>query len=575
MLTTSRRTSVLPLLLLAACGEQTPAPEVSQAAIQGSPAAPAPKIVESPPEDLARLQIGMERLIPTSSLGFVRFESIQAFETAAREVSEAVKPGQGSAMQPSMLLHMMLMVEGSAELVDPDLPFGIAFGLDPMAGVAPTFILPTTDPKRFVQAAQGSPAGHETAVSGNYVGLSKSEKYSVRAQDHDLGLGMPTGVVALRIDLAQVIAQMRPMIEGGLQQMSQVAASAPAGGMDPAQMVEAYQGWAEAFLDSAETLDLAWDMTGSKTELMGSFTAREGSPMALLAPQHSIDLGSVLGLLDESEPLVFLLGMDMASAMKRFEPFLEELIQAYPEAMRRDLVRSIEAFEVLYPLYGNTMAGSGGFGPDGMRFVYYIEADDPRAALQKQEEVLGSDSFEPVGMKVQGPTCVEIDEHELTQFHYSFDREAMEEMMGTELSESDLEEMNAAMEMMYGQEGMVLSMGATAHHVVMVLGGDSDYLRAAMEKADRAATASTDLTEAVRKVDQTSASFVMQADLGLFTQQFLDVFSSAMGVEGQAQRNISSAPLVMYGAVDGNRWHGGASMDVRELAGFLQDVQSF
>lgn len=544
------------------------------------PTQPAPKVAEA--------ETAIARLVPADALCIIQVPSLDALATAIRSVMRAVSPENQEAPEIDALLSGILMIPGDIALIDHKKPLAMCFSLDPeVFEPVPTFILPVTSLDAYLKSlpqpddtpsADGMPKPPAPAkpVSLNgYVGVTELAKYAAAEAPRSLAASLPPGVVSTRIDLERLFEITRPMIEPMLEQGQEAMAAASGAavpGMDTSALAKSYMDGFRTFMDSAETLDIAAAMQGDRVDLSLAFTALEKSALAEFGSKEKTAVESLAKYLDPEASFSMLLGMDMASIMKKLEPLIGSTMALYPEPMRASFTASMASFTELYPLFGSGLALNFDFGAAGMRGACYFQPKDAKALLEQYTKCFKE--LKMPGVDMQGPEPITVDGIALSQFHVTVDAKAMTDMAGDKADPAMSAQLDTMMKKIYGEKGLRIAYGMHDSRMVQVVGGDDAYLKRALAALkDGGRKISGDLEPRVQQISSMNPCFLWRVDVARFFTEVMQLGLGAPPEEktGDKAKPAPAAPMTFYGGVDGRVWRGGATWDLARVASAMKE----
>ena len=264
--------------------------------------------------------------------------------------------------------------------------------------------------------------------------------------------------------------------------------------------------------------------------------------------------------------------------MGNFENMFTGWTGAYPEPMRSSFLEAMQGFEELYPLFGTAMVGSGDFGPEGLRFTYYFGPTDPEEFLSAYREMAGTEAMGSMGMSLEGPSEVEVAGAPLVEYRMTYDLEQALAGLGDEAAKvnpAELEVMQGMMDSVYGPDGLPVRFVGRGERMVMVMGGDADYVERALERIDSAGEPlPTDLARAFAEVEDANPCFVSRIDLGRFVVQMGHIVASRLDPNAASAEppSVGAAPITVYGGAQGRSFSGGTSFDLGELVSAFETL---
>jgi general secretion pathway protein G len=553
------------------------APIVAQSPEKSAPKSVSTTATTTAPTNDAQATIS--RLVPATAFCIIEAPSLDALNAAVNRMRRATEPEAKDEIKIDDLLTK-LEVQGRAELLDHKRPIAVCLSLDPeLLEPVPTFILPVTSTEEFLKSlpAATEKPGNESGELGerakpialeNYVGVTHLAKYSAADAPRALAANMLPGIVSARVDLERLFESIRPIIDPILAQAegSMASASASMPGVDAEAFAKSYMDGLRAFIDSAETLDLATALQGDRVDVILRFTALEKSALAEVGSKSKTGVDALSKYLDPDASLAMLLGLDMASIMKRFQPMMDAMLKMYPEPMRASFQSSMVLFEKMYPLFGPGMAVSFDFTPAGMRGSLYIQPTDSKALLDLYAQAFQEMKFP--GITVQRLEPATVEGLVLTQFHLTVDAKAVSEMTASQTDPKVGAEVEGMMKKIYGPDGVRIALAVHENRMVQVIGGDEAYLKRSIGALKDGRKGSSDVQPLVDRIGGFNPCFLTRLDVGRLVPQVMGLVPGADAGASAASADAKpppSAPVAIWGGVDGRVWHGGASWDMARV----------
>lgn len=525
------------------------------------------------PEDMARL-------LPSDAVLYLQASSVSALDALIAEFGRVV----GEEAPLEWLSALAMFGIDRADL-DADRPLGLALGLTPDGQPVPTLVLPVADPAVFVETLS-----FPSASRGGYVAVSMAPLNASPEGTNTLAENMPDSTLSLRIDLRKLLEPFRPMIDVQLDLVQAAMADtedlAPGMG-DLEEFFSLYMSGIRSTLDSADMFSLGVGREGDTLHMSFALDVLEGSVLAGFASDEPTGLGQLATCLRGDEPVVVMMGADMQDLMRRFEPLTRASMQMYPEPIREGMQEYMQSMNRLHALIGSALVydldvGEGGMF--GMVFRGYFAPVDPEAFLATYESVLATDAFEAMGMSFSAPVRSAVDGVSVTNFVLEVDTSIMTQAMEvdaekpyTEIDYTARDEMVRMLETMYGDGGVRMSVAQKDGRAVIVFGGDDTYLEESIARLGAGSgTLPAPLRTALEQIGDRNPSMVVHLDLGRFTAMMLGITANFMPdaeVPAVADLEGISAPLTMYGTVEGHTWRAGLVLDLAGLAELVQRLR--
>ncbi len=551
------------------------APLFSLLLVGGSLSFPAGSVAQVP-DQKASAPAAIAQLVPEETALYVQVGSLDGLRAMSARIQQTLSEDFDLAGLVEPLLADLLDVEQ----VEKDRPLAMAFAVNPFFGLEPTvLVVPTQTPEPLVASfdsdSQAAPITRE-----GYVGLPFSQSYEPGAGwVENLG-GLLAGEFTLRVDLVRVLELFRPMIEGGLESFEELLADPDflqeTPGFDPTPLLELYFDAFRAFLDSAETYDVAFDVEGEDLRFAGAYTAREGTPMATFAQDSRNSLRDVAGYVDSAASATFFLGMDWGIFYETSGPFLQAALASYPDAMRESFEDYLTDYGELMALLGNGMAGSLDIAADGLRATYFARCQDSAKLVTLMTQTLEKNSLASMGVDFSEPQSLERDGCTVTRFQMTVDTEVMTSAMELDAG-GDPAQMQDVLQRLYGEDGLQVAVAVRGETVGFVLGGDEAYLaRATSSLARGPGPLPAKVERALEQVHGARMAVVCDLDLGRLLG---DMWTLAeLGGPGAGEiPDITgiSARLFTRSSLAGRVWSQETHMDMRGMSALMEAMSGF
>jgi general secretion pathway protein G len=546
-------------------------------------------------------------LVPADAFCIVKVPSLEALSSTIHAVKQAVAPDSGKEPDVDELLHL-IEIPGRIDLIDHKRPLALCLsfggaGIQPV----PTFILPVTSRDEFLKsvanesgaedeggaegrgasekpAAPGKPGAHARSEThakpvalGDYVGVTELSKYSAADKPRALATGLLPGAISARIDLERVFQVTRPSIEPMLSKMEEGMESAPSPeaipGMDTKALAKQYMDGFRAFIDSADTLDIATSMQGGRSELAFVFTALEKSALADMGSKEKSGIETSAKYFDPDAMFSLAVGVDFPALMNRFQPMLDGMMTAYPEPLRQSMTAGMTSFKNAYALLFPGMCVSADVAPAGLRGAAYFRAKDTKAVIDQY--VKGFKDMKFQGVTFRGPESVTIDGTTVSQLHVEIDAKAFGAMAGEKADAKQTAMFEDVMKKFLGPNGLSISYAAKGDQVVQVLGGDEAYLRRALSALnDSGRKLPREMQSEIERMSSSNPCFVGQVDVARYTSVVASLVAS-LAPDGKTEaltKVPAPAPFLFYGGIEGRVWRGGSSCDLQQVASSIREA---
>jgi hypothetical protein len=548
---------VLALLLallvvpgVVACGKKEPAPGPSAQAVEDD----------------------VTKLVPNDTVGLVYAPSLDALQRKIRDVVASIDAEAAAEVDLDKMLS------------DPNVPAALRSNLDRTRPVAiavsfagerpvPTIILPSKGDavalgKAFEEQGMAPPA-----TSGKYLAATMGPPPSARGGS-EIAKKAPAGDVALRLDVARLVAQFRPQIDQGLAELTrqmEAGAGPQAGAMRP--MVE----WMASAVNSAEWLDVALKIEGTRVDFEGELRMKAGSEFDGKLPA-SQNLASLAGNLPKDFPVVALASVDLESLMGFLEKFMDAALAAFPEDQRKVLADQFRQGREAYKLLGKEHAMGFGIGPNGIEAVTLSASSDPKAYIAKSIEMAKANlaAGAEMGVLVETLPSTTVEGVEVSTWKMNFDWEKLFATSGggRQMPPEAAEQIQGVMQMVFGPGGLQVHSAPVEGKVVTVLGGP-ELLSSAIQSAKKGGKAPERIADSIRRAGG-KPSLLFHLELRSLATQVTDLLRRVLPPE-QASK-IPTIPagspvvLLVHATGDGRTYRGGLSADVGAGAALVKSV---
>lgn len=531
------------------------------------------------------------RLVPSGAFCIVKIPSIDSLAATVRATLHAVAPEQEESFDLDKVLSSDLELPGSIALIDHKKPLALCLSFDgPGFEPLPTFIVPVTSRDEFLKSLpaplelpksaetekaektsgvpdpDAKPPRAQPVTLGDYVGFTHLSKYSVAESPRSLAANMLPGAISARVDLESMFETMRPMIEPILGQIEMTMESAPSAstipGVDSKALASQYLDGVRAFIDSADMLDLAASMQGTRCELASVFTALEKSALADMGSKEKSGIESSAKYFDPDALFSLIGGMDAPALLKRFQALIETAINIYPEPMRQPLTAAMTNFREAYGLLGPGLCTSVDLPATGLRQVAYFHSKDAKGVIERYGKMFKD--LKIPGVTITGPESRELDGFTLAQFHVDVDSKAIVGMMGEKAAAPEMiPAFDKLMSRMIGANGMRVVYATKGDELVQIVGGDDAYLHRSLAAMNESARKPPrDVQSMLERVATSNPCFVGQVDVARYFDTIMEVVAAMAPSEKSAAKKSPPAPMLFYGGIDGRVWRGGTSFDI-------------
>ena len=245
-----------------------------------------------PVEPVADVLPSAAALVPLDAFCYVQVESIEALESVVGGWFDSIELPLPISVSPSDSLNAWLEGLGcDSEGLDRTRPMGVALSLpggegDPIS----TFVLPVSAPAAFLAGISLPTGTAEPQAREGYVGISTGPNYRLGSSPAALGLELPEGQVAGRVNLAPV----RQLVQGLL---SALPAESDSGSWVSGLPVQ-------DLYSSVEEFEFGLSGEGSESLLNLGATFSEDSALAMGKVKKAVAPTAMARVLDGDEEFV-------------------------------------------------------------------------------------------------------------------------------------------------------------------------------------------------------------------------------------------------------------------------------
>lgn len=511
-------------------------------------------------------------LVPKDTVVLLQVPSLDGLVAGARRTIAAFDPSNKETIDAEHLLKNMDF-PGDTSQIDPKRPLGLCLTMarDPGATPQPVYLVPARSSAAYVQSLAKPERTITSVVLGDYV-LVAAESSGITCDGSAAAMAqnLPAGELVARVDLARLIEQFRPMIDPMLDQVeaaSEQAASGAPGGMNVAPVMGMYMDGVRDFLDSAQTLDAAVHLAGSRMDIAFDLANKPGSVLAGFGSKEKTDIRSLARMFDTNAAINVLAGMDLVEMAKHFGPLYEALPEMYPEPLRPAMKQVFARMGEFNAQMGSAMCVSADFGADGLRIGYLMRPKDAGKLLATYKSMLSG----MTGVMFEALPDTTLDGAPVTSWRVRPDAKMLETLGATPEAQKQLPEM---MKLVYGKDGMLVRLVPKGEYFAMVMGGDDAFLRSTLARIGAGSAAlPAPVQRALDQIGNMSPCFVMHYDLGKLMKGISGLMSS---VEPGAADEMPALNLsvLAWGGVDGPIWHGALGADLDEITKAMRELEA-
>lgn len=514
------------------------------------------------------------RIMPADAAVLLRLESAQAWDDLMR----AFAPLAGEGVE---LFELQRTLDGMASAeadpatlprLDPARPLFAAVSFDPASGPTLTFAVPVTNGQAFSIDETFGPT--TSTLVGSYAAVTNAPEFVPSTAPNPALAALRPGLMSLHVDLAQIIATLRPLIEMGLAQAEGALDQIPSEDMpfDIQPMMEVYLEMARDLIDSARVLDLALEHEGEQVSMRMAYTdSEERAPAAVLE-----DMGPMIGLMDPASPVQIAFNGKWTEYLSSFEDLIDASLEMYPEPLRSDMRRILEQQQNIGALLAPGLVSSFDMGPAGMRGAYYARATDPEKLLAALEQMLRSLDHEDGMVRLGASESLAIEGVEARSFSLEMRYESLLELFAQaapeagEVQEAELAEMREALQALYG-ENLRMALARRGEIVALCVGASESDLRADLARLGAPAQPDPRMTALIQELEPGAMGFAYHADFGRFIGRMTEAMQA---LSPAAVFPELDAAMDFWGSMRGASWSAGMRMDLAELIGFVREMET-
>ncbi|RKY20611.1 MAG: hypothetical protein DRQ55_07085 [Planctomycetota bacterium] len=517
-----------------------------------------PRRFSAPPADPADLE-AMRRLVPTDAALVMGAPSLAVADQALADMS-ALFGGRA----PSLLQPLAAALQGTLfeRFIDHDRPLLVA--LAPSGTSAePVIVLPVTDAAALRAGLEGVTI-HE---DGRYLGLSRDPTYTPGNALAPLTAPLPDGQLALRADLASMLAPLRPMAELMVPSMAAQAPAGSMGGMDPAALMSAYVRFVFDGAQAVDSIELGLSMLDGSLDVSGQVDVVPGSPLADIPAAQCDTLDEMVAWLDGGAAMQMVCAIDAGAFAQATRGWMLETVDVWPDTSEDALIEYLATLEVVSRRCGHVFVMDGEFSPGGIDCAYLFEADDADAFvdtlsvfMQQGLEVIGGRAVELIKSSRDGRPSTEL----------VVDMSAMLESSG-----DDDPAVDQILRQMYGDGVMRYVTTAGDGRVVMAGGTRSESASARLD-APRGNPPQS-LLRALDQLDGMHTRAVMRMDYGRMFTTIAGLMQGMPDMQPELVERLRTEheiPLTLWVGGLGRRWRVGSSLDLAGLAELIKSLQA-
>lgn len=517
------------------------------------------------------------QLVPRGTVAYVQATSLDAVESKLRSIMRAVDAEAARQVDLRSLLREGLGPSVDLQWIDGTKPLAVAVALAPGA-VLPdvTFIVPTTSREAFVAAFGARQPPLAVEAHGEYVAWqARGSAPAPASGSNPIAQDLPRGLIAVRVDLARVVEVYRGAIDVGFAEIERTlptfAPPASDGGIDVRSVLSLYLGAARGVIASAQELELAFDVQGSRVLCSQQLTAAPGSPMDGWGSDGTAGIEQVAHLVDHDAAFSACAAVDYARLYARIAPFLERLLAAYPAPLRELMASYTKRADSIARLLGRSQAISADLADGVLRQRFFVSSSDAAALLDEYERMLTAPEMRSAGLEVEGPSEVEIAGTRARQYRLS--SESLARLGERSGGDPGTEALRRGIQGLYGEEDVRITLAAENGMVLFAMGGDDAYLAAALDRmASGPARAPSALEGVIAEVADQNPCFVARVGLDEILRAVDGILARA-GLSQPVLRELPDFTIELRAGIAGRSWKCGVSLDLGELERFVAALE--
>ena len=459
-----------------------------------------------------------------------------------------------------------------------DRPLALGLSISMAGGMpqpVPTIILPVKDEAQAKAALSSMPdfGMPQPNFKSGYVSLAMMPSSAPLGFQ---GPSLPGGAVAVHIDLATVVQQMRPLIEMGLGMMQMGAAQQTGTGMDAAatqEMIATMVTMTRQFIDSADTLSLGVAGGSKDYALNMNFKAKAGSPLAAMTTGSGFDLFKLAGSCDLDQPMALVMGGDPKKLFNSLKPFLEMSMSVYPPEVGQKFTDWMDTFLPMTEKLDGSFVMSGGMGSDGVRMTQFAGLKGSDGILKDYLAALEQNPLAEHGVSFEAPSSSKVGGQDLYKISSNYDMAKL--FAGT--SPEAAAESQQLIEAMYGEDGPTMQFSEFDQKFAFWIGNPKSGIESSMKLASRSPSElPAEFNEAIAQASGAPMAFAMRVEL---TQMIRDISALVEKSTGEAEDlspldGIGAIPVYSWGKGENGSFDFGASIPAGSLQSLFNLVQA-
>lgn len=514
------------------------------------------------------------RFIPPDAALLIRFESAQAWNQFVHAFAPLVPDAATYDLQG--MFDEMASAEArehpaTLAKLDPTRPLYVAFSFEAGGEPGMTLLAPSANDQPFQFDPSFGPT--TSRIEGGYTVVTNRPAVTTHDGSGAALAALRPGLVSLHVDLANLIATYRPLIDMGLRQAEMMMDEVPGAEMtfDLQPLMEAYLDLARGLLDAAEGLDLALVRNGEELALRFDYTEKSARPFARSAG----DVGPLLGFIDPAASIQMAYGGKWTEYFLLFEDFLEGVLAIYPEPLRADLERLFTLQKALDPLLAPGAAMGVGFGAGGPQGSYVMRSTDPEALVSAIEGLVRALDHEGGFVRIGAVETLAVEGLAArvlpVEFHFESLTHLFAGLGGTEPPPPEaLQGMVDTLAALYGRS-LRIALATAGERVLVVFDREDAGLRAGLARLTAPATPSPKLLALLARIEPGTVGFAYHFDIGQAMGQAFEAVRDVFPAQSLPPAGFS---LGSWMAVRDRTWSGGMVLRIDDLIRYAQGLRA-
>jgi hypothetical protein len=360
------------------------------------------------------------------------------------------------------------------------------------------------------------------------------------------------------------------MLEGAEQQVTAQASAASNAPTDMQAAMSLYFDGFRAFLDSAESLDLALLEDAEELALHAVYTAFEDSDLDGWGGTGALP-EKLPGALDAEAQFAVVMVADWADLTKRVQPLVETMFAIYPAELMPGFEAYWASLSEAYALLGDTMVFSGDFGEQGMHFSATLEAEQSKAFVEKLLSTITSASalMTPLGVTLGAPQEVEVGGLKAQQWPATLDYHALAQMTCQPADPEVAAKVEEFLRRMYG-EHLTATIAEQAGRVCVSVGGSPAELEQDFARFAAGPVPAAPFLAGLHGLPAAPHPLLAyRMDFGKLMAAVAPLIEAQGAPPSPFPADVPFELTTWFG-IEGRRWHAGLGARQDELAGMVK-----